>query len=261
MNPDDEIGAVEQQPGIGENSAASDNQAVYEHAQYERRRNFLRFLLRVIGLNFLAKVARVDGYENIPAVGPTIVMINHIAFVDPVMVIHLYPRNLVPMAKREIYSYPVINMLAKIWWVIPVDREGMDRQALRQAEKVLAAGEVVLIAPEGTRGPALQEGREGAAFLALHSGAPILPTAVDHTEGYPTLPFTRRWREPGAVVRFGKPFRFKPQPTRPDRAQLRLMMDEAMIVLARLLPEARRGIYADRVGTDLHTIEFLLHDH
>lgn len=257
MSDSAENDGSDQSPGANLPLNSSNNQADYVHARYERRRRFLRFLIRTIGMNFLAKVDRVDGLENIPRSGPTIVMINHIAFVDPVVLVDVYPRNLVPMAKREVYTYPLINIFPKIWWVIPVDREGVDRQALRKAEKVLAAGEVVLIAPEGTRSPALQEGREGAAFLAVRTGAPILPTAVDQTEGFPTLPFTRRWREPGAVIRFGKPFRYKSLPDRPDRYHLRQMMDEAMIVLARLLPESRRGIYADRVDEELHTIEFL----
>lgn len=229
----------------------------YQHAHYEAQRNFLKFLMRTLGFTLLARISQVNGKENIPLQGPAIVMINHIAYVDPLAVMTVFPRNIVPLAKKEVYEYPVVSIFPRIWNVILVDRDGGDRHALRQSEQVLNAGECILVAPEGTRSPALQEGRDGVSFMAARTGAPILPTAVDGTEGYPTYPLSKRWREPGAVLRFGRPFYFREDLGRPDRHMLRRMTDEAMIVLARLLPEHRRGIYASRVDEDLETIRYL----
>lgn len=229
----------------------------YIHQRWERRRRFLRFLIREIGFRFLARIERVVGLENIPRSGPTIVMINHIAFIDPFVVMNVYPRNIVPMAKREVYDFPIMGIFPRIWNVIPVERENVDRNAIRMASEILQAGEVILIAPEGTRGPALKEGREGVAFLANRTNAPVLPVAVDQTEGFPTSPFSHRWKGPGASLRFGRPFTYLSDKPRPDRVQLRQMTDEAMIILANLLPEHRRGIYAERVNQPLQTIEWL----
>jgi 1-acyl-sn-glycerol-3-phosphate acyltransferase len=49
-------------------------------------------------------------------------MINHIAFVDPIVVLHIVPRNIVPMAKIEVYDYPLVGIFPRLWNVIPVRR-------------------------------------------------------------------------------------------------------------------------------------------
>lgn len=217
----------------------------YEHARYDTRRRILRFLIRTIGVPWLLKIDQATGIENVPANGPVIVMINHIAFIDPVLVLHLLPRNLVPMAKVEVFDYPVISILVRIWGVIPVRREEGDRRSVRMALDVLQAGEMILVAPEATRSPALQQGKEGIAYLASRSGAPVLPVAIDGTKGFPTYPFSARWRGQGARVQIGRPFRFHQELAHADRTQLRQMTDEAMYILSALLPQHRRGFYAD----------------
>ena len=87
----------------------------YNHAHFEQRRRFLRFLVKHIGFNLLVWAEKVEGIENIPAEGPAILMINHIAFVDPIAVLNFVPRNIVPMAKVEVYDLPIIGIFPKIW--------------------------------------------------------------------------------------------------------------------------------------------------
>lgn len=217
----------------------------YEHAKYETQRRFLRFLLRTIAFTLLIKLVKVEGLENIPKRGPAILLINHIAFVDPIVVLHVVPRNIVPLAKIEVYDYPVIGIFPRLWKVIPIRREEVDRRAVQNALAVLKAGEIILVAPEGTRGSMLQRGKEGVAYLASRSGAPIVPVMLEGTPDFPTLPLTEKWSEGGVYVRFGRPFRFRPDLKRANREQLRLMTDEAMYILAALLPESRRGVYSD----------------
>lgn len=230
----------------------------YEHAAFEVRRRFLRFLLRTLGFTLLAKLDRVEGIENVPTSGPAILMINHIAFIDPIVVLHVLPRNIVPLAKAEVYHYPVVGIIPKIWGVIPVHRDEFDRKAVQQVLEVLQAGEIVLVAPEGTRGPALKQGKEGIAYLASRSEAPVVPVAIDCTPGFPALRFfSSRWRGKGAVVRFGKPFRFRQEYQRGGREELRRMTDEAMYALAALLPPERRGVYADLEQATQDTIEWV----
>ncbi len=229
----------------------------YIHARLEKRRRFLRFLVRYIGFTTLAKLHHVEGMENVPEQGPALLMINHIAFIDPIVVLHVLPRNIVPLAKIEVYSYPVVSIFPKLWGVIPVRREEFDRRAVQQVLEVLAAGEIVLVAPEGTRSPSLTQGKEGVAFLSYRSGAPIIPVAIDGTVGFPAVRFTKAWQQPGAVVKFGKPFRFRSGMQRPGRDELRKMTDEAMYILAGMLPPGRRGVYADLVHATQETIEWL----
>jgi len=228
----------------------------YDHAVLEGRRRVLQWLIRNIGFRFLVRIARVDGVENLPARGPAVAIYNHIAFIDPVVVLGNLPRNVVPLAKIEAYRYPVVGIFPWLWRVIPVRRGEVDRRALGEALAVLAAGEIVLVAPEGTRSPSLIEAREGAAFLADRSGAPVVPIAVEGTHRFPTFSL-RRWREEGVTIRVGRPFRFRPAPGgRADRDRLRVMTDEMMFVLAALLPESRRGFYADLSRATTSTIEF-----
>jgi len=228
----------------------------YEHARYAGRRKALLWLLHQIGFRFLLKVERVEGLENLPRTGPAILMINHIALVDPVVVLGVVPRQIVPMAKIEVYSYPVIGWLTRLWEVIPVRRGEVDRRAIRQALQVLEAGEVVLVAPEGTRHPQLQKAREGVAYLGQRSGAPIIPVAVEGTEGFPALRGSARWRGPGAVVRLGRGFRFRPSSTG-EREDLPRMTQEAMYVLAGMLEERRRGYYAELGHSTTEMLEFV----
>jgi 1-acyl-sn-glycerol-3-phosphate acyltransferase len=229
----------------------------YNHAQHETRRRFLRFLIRWIGYNLLAKLDRVEGLENVPKEGPAILLINHIAFIDSITVLHVVPRNIIPLAKIEVYEYPVVGIFPRLWGVIPVRRDEVDRRAVQMILDVLRAGEIVLVAPEGTRHTELSEGKEGIAYLASRSGAPVVPVAIEGTPGFPALRFfSKRWRGPGAVVRFGRPFRFRPEYSHARGEQLRKMTDEAMYILAGMLPENRRGYYSDLSRETRDTVEW-----
>ena len=147
-------------------------------------------------------------------------MINHIAFVDPFVVLHLLPCNIVPMAKIEVYNYPLVGVFPRMWGVISVRREEIDRRAIQGALDVLHAGEIILVAPEPPAALSYSKAKkQGVAYLASCSGAPIVPVAIEGTEGFPTLPFKKRWRGPGAQARFGRPFQYlpngRPPPARP----------------------------------------------
>jgi 1-acyl-sn-glycerol-3-phosphate acyltransferase len=226
----------------------------YDHSRLEAKRRILRFFIKYIGFSLLARVDQVEGIENLPAQGPAILMINHINIVDPVLVIHLLPRNIVPLAKIEVYDYPLIGILPKLWEVIPVRREEIDRNAIQKIIDVLKAGEIVLVAPEGTRNPELQQAHVGVAYLASRTQVPVIPVAISNTLGYPTIPFSPRWRKPGARVRFGRPFRYQTGLARAGRDALRLMTDEAMYVLSNMLPPEQRGFYSDLTKATRETI-------
>ncbi|MCU0485206.1 MAG: 1-acyl-sn-glycerol-3-phosphate acyltransferase [Anaerolineales bacterium] len=229
----------------------------YQHQHWETRRRILRWLIRNIGFTLLAKLDHVEGLENVPASGPVIVMINHIAFIDSLVTLHVLPRHVVPMAKVEVYNYPLIGIFPRLWGVIPVRREEVDRRAIQGALDVLHAGEMILVAPEATRHTALQQGKVGVAYLAARAGALVLPVAVQNSPGFPAFRLSRRWRGPGVVVKIGRPFRYLPELKRPTQDQLRLMTDEAMYALASMLPETLRGVYADLSKATQSTIEYL----
>lgn len=229
----------------------------YEHARWENNRRILRFLIQIIGTTFLLRLDEVHGLENVPTQGATILFFNHTALVDPITIIHLVQRNIIPLAKVEVYEYPIIGIFPKLWGVIPVRREEFDRLAIRQALSVLQAGEMLLIAPEGTRNPQMQTAKDGLAYLAYRTNTPLVPVAINGTTGYPTIRGSRRWRQGGVKVKFGQPFRFRRQSTSPKREQLNQMTNEAMYALATLLPEQNRGVYADLSQATQENIEWV----
>jgi 1-acyl-sn-glycerol-3-phosphate acyltransferase len=231
----------------------------YNHARYEPRRRLLRWIIDQIAWTVLARLdkARISGLENFPVNGPAILMMNHIAFIDPIVVLGNLPRNVVPLAKVEAFRIPVVGIFPTLWNAIPVHREQMDRRVLERALQVLAAGEVILIAPEAHRHPALEQAREGVAYLGYKSGAPIIPVAVEGTPGYPTLMGPWNAHKPGAYFSLGRPIRFKPVSGRLPHERLRLMTDEVLYQLAAMLPPERRGYYADLSKATTETIDLV----
>jgi 1-acyl-sn-glycerol-3-phosphate acyltransferase len=216
----------------------------YRPGDHQARRRILRFLLRYPGW-LLMRVAPPEGLENIPVKGPAIVMINHIAWVDPLVALHTSTRLIVPLGKIEAFRWPVIGLLPRLWGAIPVDRNGVDSKALRMALDALKAGEVILVAPEGTRNEELQSGTEGVAYLATRADVAIIPAVLEDTEGFPTFPVLKRWWGPRAKIKYGTPMRFPLEFRKARREDLRRLMDAAMYALAEMLPESRRGVYSD----------------
>jgi 1-acyl-sn-glycerol-3-phosphate acyltransferase len=230
----------------------------YNHLAWEPIRRFLKIIMKYIGFQILAKFDSVEGMENIPEYGPGIIMYNHIAFIDPVAILAKIHRNVIPLAKEEALNLPFFGIFARLWGSIPIRRGEVDRDALETMLDVLNQGEIILLAPEGTRNPALIEAKDGIAFLALRSGAPIIPVAVEGTSGFPSFD-PKRWRQPGIRIRFGRAFRFKKQSGRVTREALHTMTEEAMYRLAAILPPERRGFYRDLGKATETMIEPLSH--
>ena len=237
-------------------SRASVYTLTYDHQRLEGRRKVLRWLIHQVGYRLLAKLGTAENIDNLPASGSAIVIFNHIAFIDPIVVLSVLPRNVVPLARHDVFGIPGWGIFPRLWDVIPIRREEVDREALRKMLAVLEAGEVLLLAPEGTRHSSLQLAKSGLAYLALKSGAPIVPVAIEGTKGYPKLIVGKKDLAP-ITIRVGRPFRYKESKGRWDRDLLRTMTDEAMYVLAGMLPAQRRGVYSDLGRATTTTIEML----
>ena len=117
----------------------------------------------------------VHGAKQVPAGGPVILAPNHLGFVDGPLLFGVSPRPVHTLAKHEMFRGPVGWVLRAVGQ-IPVDREQPDRTVLQAVLGVLAAGRVVAVYPEGTRGAGdFSELRPGLAWFALRSGAPVVP--------------------------------------------------------------------------------------
>ena len=224
------------------------------HYRPRLTRQVLLFALRG-AMKLLLRVEKV-GWENIPPRGPVIMMINHIAFLDPVILTGLFPRPLISMAKAEAMDDRLIGPIIKIFDAFPVNRGAGDRQALRTAFDVLDAGLALLIAPEGHRSESvtLGEAHEGIAYVASRSHAPIVPVGISGTDQFKVN--FKHLKPTPMIYRFGRPFYLDVGKDRVSSEVLRRMTDEAMYQLAALLPPEQRGLYADLDAATAHYVRF-----
>lgn len=194
---------------------------------------------------------RIEGLKNVPRETGALVISNHLHNSDPILLVAAYPRPLLWMAKKEVFGVPFIGWVADSAGAFPVDRGSADRSALRNAERLLRENYLVGVFPEGTRSKSggLKDVYPGVALIALKSGVPILPTAIFGSE---TLPFNgrngrrRHKGRPRVTVRIGEPFYLPAKTEDGRRRDMSELTDTMMIHVARLLPEAYRGIYAER---------------
>ena len=155
---------------------------------------------------------RAQHAERVPLTGPVILVANHAAFLDGPFVFSLAPRPVNFLVKQEAFT-GFFGWLIRAVGQIPIDRTVGDRAALATATAVLERGGAVGIFPEGNRGAGdLTRLHHGATYLALVSGAPIVPLMMFGTRpaggGKDSLP------TPKAVVDlvYGAPFHVTPRP-------------------------------------------------
>lgn len=204
-----------------------------------------------IGLKALFSMTtrcEVRGKENIPGEGRLLVVANHLSLVDPPLVGVILGRETAFMAKKELFlNYTgIVALLLRSLGAFSVHRGQLDREALRQAEKVLAAGQFLVMFPEGARSSNGQLGRaySGSALVALRCDAPILPAGIAGTERIKGLfwPLSR----PRITVNIGVPFRLPPVNGRVSKAQLAEHTNFIMGRIAELLPLKYRGRYGNK---------------
>lgn len=147
----------------------------------------------------------VEGRENVPLDGPVLLAANHVSFWDPIAVGVASRRPVYFMAKEELFRIPVFGSILRALRAFPVKRGKSDRAALRAAMEILKEDKVLGMFPEGgrVRGGELGPFKEGAAMIALRTGAPVVPIAVVNS----TKIFSRGWFRP-FKVRIGKPMVF-----------------------------------------------------
>lgn len=118
---------------------------------------------------------RVHHAERFPATGPVVVAGNHVGLIDGPLMSIFAPREVHALTKQEMFKGPLGRFLRRAGQ-IELDRFHYDPGAIRTAVHVLRAGHPVGVFPEGTRGAGeLEDFRSGAAYLALVTGAPVVP--------------------------------------------------------------------------------------
>jgi 1-acyl-sn-glycerol-3-phosphate acyltransferase len=209
------------------------------------------FIARMLARCF-TRVRTEGAIDAIPREGPVILASNHVSNADAVIIgAWLTPRlgrRIHWLGKREMFDWPFVGWMARGGGVVPVDRGGADAEAFRLAQKVLGAGLVLMVFPEGTRSPTaeLQSPKDGLAMLALRTNATIVPIGVSNTDR--VWPKGRPIPKVGghATMRIGEPFCIEDElPDGLDRkAQKSAATELIMRRIAALLDERHRGEYA-----------------
>ena len=173
---------------------------------------------------------RVRHPERFPVTGPVVVAGNHVGFVDGPLMAIFAPRPVHALTKQEMFSGPLGPFLR---WSgqIPLDRFHADTRAVRTAIAVLREGHCVGVFPEGTRGPGdLQTFHPGAAYLAMVTGAPVVPLTFLGT------------RSPGG----------RSSSLPPKRAQVEIVVGEPMFVDAVSWPRKRENVRLTSAALHAH---------
>lgn len=123
---------------------------------------------------------RLEGAENIPKKGPAILAMNHQSFLDPPMAGCVVEGEIYYLARKSLLDKPVLKWLLPRINVIPVDRDGQDRSALKTIIRLLEQGHRVLVFPEGTRSRdgRLLPAKPGLGLIAAKTGAPVIPLRI-----------------------------------------------------------------------------------
>lgn len=166
---------------------------------------------------------RVSGLENVPRTGGFVVASNHLANIDSFMIPVLLPRRIRFVAKDSLWTQKGPTGAVLRWFfnavqAVPVDRQELasGKGALQKGLEILREGHAFAIYPEGTRSKdgLLHPGKQGAAWLALESGCPVLPVGLKGTEHM----FSRLLPDRGAItLRVGTPI--DPADVAPDAAK------------------------------------------
>lgn len=216
--------------------------------RYPRRRLIRRVSQQLARAAFaILTDLRIIGHENLPEGGPLLLVANHFSFIDPAAMIRAVPWPVEFVGGFQMPNAPAaVTWLPKVWGYYPVHRGSFSTDALRAAEAVLEQDGVLGIFPEaGNWATVLRPARPGAAFLAVRTGARVLPMGfAGLNEVFPSL---RKGRRARIRIRIGKPFGpfHAKGKGRERRKKLDAIGDEIMERIAALIPPEKRGHYSD----------------
>ena len=190
----------------------------------------------------------VAGRENVPPMGPLIVVANHQSYADPPLLGASIPRRLWFLAKKEVFRGAVANWFFRSYGAFPLNREDRDIRAYRWVLDKLNHDAAVAIFPEGTRSPgAMKLATSGVVQLALKTQAPLLPVGITGTE---SMGHWLRVLHPTGRIRvnIGTVFTLPSLEGKPNKEVMQSMVDLVMQRVAALLPASYQGVY--RIGHD-----------
>jgi 1-acyl-sn-glycerol-3-phosphate acyltransferase len=208
--------------------------------------SILRFIVRLI-LNIIARI-ELTGIDNLPAYEGFVIAGNHIGRLDAALPYYLLDRpDIIVMVAEKYQKYAFTRWLTRLVNGIFIDRYKADVGALRQVLRRLQEGGILTMTPEGTRSKSgnLIEARPGGIFLAWKARVPILPVAITGTEDAIVKERLKHFKRLHIKIAVGHAFTLPPTDGMNRDALMQEFTDEVMCRIAALLPEGRRGAYAN----------------
>jgi 1-acyl-sn-glycerol-3-phosphate acyltransferase len=204
-------------------------------------RTFLYWIARLL-LKIFTR-ATVTGLDKFPRQGPVLITVNHLGDLDALACLAYFPRRVDYLSKAELYDFPILGWVQRIYGTIWVHRGQPDRRALRAALNGLAEGRCMSLAPEGRESASgsLEPGTGGAAFLALKAQVPVLPVTFTGTQNKRIYANLKRLRRSEISMTIGLPYRIEADPDR--KLAIQNATDEIMLRLAAQLPPEYQGVY------------------
>ena len=218
-----------------------------------------------VGRFIIAPLARliyrpkVEGKSLVPRTGPVIFASNHLSFIDSIAIPVAAPRPVHFLAKAAYFEGRGFRGWVQREFFTSIGAIAVQRgagqaalDALDQQRKLLAAGSAVALYPEGSRSPdgRLYKGKTGVAFLALQSGAPVVPVGLIGTNEVMPRGAKRPVWNKRVTVRFGAPLDLSTHgPANSGKAR-RTATDEIMSAIHALSGQELAATYNDSSSTN-----------
>jgi 1-acyl-sn-glycerol-3-phosphate acyltransferase len=210
-------------------------------------RKNIRLLFKWLSIIVVSMCLRLDkcGLENLPKQGPALIVGNHLGDADLIVGMAISPAvNVEVLAKSELYEFPILGKVLDIYGVIWIHRGQPDRRAIQSVLLGLKEGRMIAIAPEGRESltGSMEEGTDGAAYIALKADVPIIPVTVTGTENTQVFGNLKRLRKTNVSLTVGEPFQLKTMSN--QRESVKAGTETIMRILANQLPLSYRGEYS-----------------
>ena len=202
----------------------------------------------------------VVGAEFIPETGGAILAGNHVAVADSFFTPLHIKRRVTYLAKAEYFTEKGIKGRMKKWFFsamgqVPIDRGGASaaHDALMTGVRLLRAGHLLGIYPEGTRSPdtRLYKGKTGVARMALQAGVPVIPVVMIGTDKVSPAG-SKLWYPHRVKLVIGRPLDFsRYEGMAGDRFVERSMTDEIMYRIMEMSGQEYVDVYAAKVKAEL----------